>query len=85
MAQCLILPTLTVKAATTKYVAVVFISMYTISWVIKRKRSPKVSYCTMMASCTHAQLVTHSSLAMVQYISLSQSVIRRFFGLKRDH
>ena len=36
----------------------------------KKKGSPKVSYCTMMAFCTHAQLVTHSSLAMVQYISL---------------
>lgn len=36
--------------ATSKNVAVVFISMYTISWVIKKKGSPKVSYCTMMTS-----------------------------------
>lgn len=50
----------------------------------------KVSYATIMACCTHTQLVTHSSLAMVQYISLSQSVTQRFAVLflllyKRNH
>jgi len=50
LAQCLILLPLGVEAATTTYVAVVFISMYTISWVIKKRSSPKVSYGTMMAS-----------------------------------